>query len=167
MTNIRRHFREGDISFLTNVTYRRMPILVDNSDLLWQSVGDIESELPFELIAWVIMPDHFHVVIDPKGTDVPTLMQRIKLKFSAKYRSANGLKSGRLWQYRFWDHIIRDQDDLNRHIDYIHYNPVKHGLVGSPLEYGQSSFQKYYNAGDYTEDWGIAEDPTDGANLGE
>ncbi|MDP2728820.1 MAG: transposase, partial [Dehalococcoidia bacterium] len=59
-----------------------------------------------------------------------------------------------IWQRRFWEHVIRDQTDFNRHCDYIHYNPVKHGLVNSPLEWKHSSFRKFVEKGLYRQDWG-------------
>jgi len=65
------------------------------------------------------------------------------------------LASGRVWQNRFWDHIIRNQEDLNRHIDYIHFNPVKHGFVKSPFDWSHSSIHKYHAEGFYTRGWGL------------
>ena len=121
----------------------------------------------YRLLAWVILPDHVHVVFDPQKQDVAGLTKRIKLKFSAGYRSRHGLTSGRLWQYRYWDRIIRDQDDLNRHIDYIHYNPVKHGLVKDPFDYDHSSIHQYAEQGIYHTGWGRNEDPTSAGTYGE
>ena len=82
-------------------------------------------------------------------------MKEFKLKFSGLYRSRHHLNSGRIWQYRFWDHIIRNQDDMNRHIDYIHYNPVKHGLTDDPSKYEHSSISKFRKSGYYENDWGV------------
>ena len=79
------------------------------------------------------------------------------MTFSASLRSELGVRSGRVWQYRFWDHIIRDQIDLNKHIDYIHYNPVRHGLTTSPFDWKESSFDEYYKRGLYPDDWGVKE----------
>ncbi len=81
-------------------------------------------------------------------------MKRIKLSFSKKYRFESG-EIGRVWQYRFWDHVIRDNNDLNNHIDYIHYNPVKHSLTGNPFLYTHTSLKNFYNKGYYAKDWGI------------
>jgi putative transposase len=77
------------------------------------------------------------------------------------------MKSGQVWQNRFWDHILSDQEDLNRHIDYIHYNPVKHGLTDDPLEWEHSSFRVYRSRGFYSDGWGVTDDPTDGRATGE
>jgi putative transposase len=157
MTNIRRYFRPGNVYFLTHVTHERIPILVDNSDLLWQALQSVNSNLRFDIVAWVVLPDHFHLVIDPVDNNVSRLMKGVKLSFSTNYRKRVGMRSGRMWQYRFWDHVIRDQADLNRHVDYIHYNPVKHRLTASPFEWEHSSIHKYFREGYYPDDWGMKE----------
>ena len=79
--------------------------------------------MQIEIIASVILPDHVHYLFDTNGRDISLIMQRIKMSFGAIYRKRHNLKSGRLWQNRFWDHIIRDQDNFNNHVSYIHYNP--------------------------------------------
>ena len=157
MTNIRRYFRPGNVYFLTHVTYERRPILVSHFDDLWDAIQRVKNEYDFNLLAWCILPDHFHILIDPIKSQTSSIMRRIKLSFSSKYRRSIANKSGRVWQYRFWDHQIRSQSDLNRHIDYIHYNPVKHALVKSPAEYRLSSFSEYAIRGYYPADWGNIE----------
>lgn len=153
MTNIRRYFDEGQIYFLTHVTYKRIPILVENISFVWDAFTYVRGINHYELIGWVILPDHIHMIVDPKGNDLSDLVKRFKIKFSGLYRSANNLRSGRLWQYRYWDHIIRDESDLNRHLDYIHYNSVKHRLSSTPYEYEHSSFSKFVELGYYDETW--------------
>jgi len=167
MTNIRRYFKKGNVYFLTHVTYNRAPILAQNTGLLWQALQSMENDFPFEMIAWVVLRDHFHIIIDPKDNNLSSLMRRIKLSFSTNYRKRVGLTCGRIWQYRFWDHIIRDIEDPNRHIDYIHYNPVKYGLTNNPFEYTHSSIHKYFSQGYYSEGWGTNEDPTSEGNFDE
>ena len=157
MTNIRRYFKAGNIYFLTHVTYDRVPILVDQFDLLWQAIQSARKETPFEFIAWDVLPDHLHMIIDPLDNDLSSLMKRMKLTFSTNYRKRIGMRRGRAWQYRFWDHIIRDHHDLNHHVDYVHYNPVKHGLTVSPLQWEYSSIHDYFKEGFYPEDWGVRE----------
>ena len=76
------------------------------------------------------------------------------MSFSASYLKRLGLKSGRVWQNRFWDHIVRDEKDWNSHVDYIHYNPVKHGHVLTPFEWKNSSIHEFYRLGKYERDWG-------------
>ena len=157
MTNIRRFKNANQIYFLTHVTYKRNPILLINANLLFDAIKFVKSNINFVLIAWVILPDHFHLIIDPESNDISEIVKNIKLKFSGLYRSKNNLKSGRIWQYRFWDHVIRNEDDLKQHLDYIHYNPVKHGLTAKPREYCYSSFKEFLAQGLYDEDWGIKE----------
>lgn len=157
MTDIRRYFRSGDISFLTHVTHKRLPILTKNIDLLCKAWHSIKAKSQITLIAWVVLPDHMHVLVKNRNCDLSSLTKRFKLSFSYHYRWRHELVRGRVWQYRFWDHIIRDQDDLHRHIDYIHYNPIKHGLTKDPKQYRYSSFHDYYMRGYYGDDWGCRE----------
>ena len=155
MTNIRRYYKKGQIYFITCVTYNRKRILIPDIDLFWESIQSTKSKLSFEIIAWVIIPDHFHMIIDPKEANLSDIIKRIKLSFSKKHKFEHKSVAGRIWQNRFWDHIIRDQEDLNKHIDYIHYNPVKHSLVKSPFKYDFSSLNEYKDF--YNEDWGVKE----------
>jgi putative transposase len=154
MSNLRRYHKEGNIYFITNVTYGRKPILVDNVDLFWDSVESVKRQANFEFIAYAILPDHFHVLIDPIDFEISKLLQKIKMSFGVRFRTSRNIRSGRVWQNRFWDHIIRNQSDMNRHIDYIHYNPVKHGLAKSPFDWKYSSIHAYKVRGYYSEDWG-------------
>ena len=167
MTNIRRYYDIGNVYFLTHVTYKRKPILVNHADILKNSLNRVKSEYVFEIIAFVILPNHFHILIDPDTNDVSKLMRKFKLTFSAGYRAIHKIDSGRAWQYRFWDHVIRNQEDMNRHIDYIHYNPVKHGLVTNPFDWEHSSILDYLKAGYYNKDWGIDKKVEIDGNFGE
>ncbi|MBU1320585.1 MAG: transposase [candidate division Zixibacteria bacterium] len=167
MTNIRRYFKEGQLYFTTHVTYERLPILVDYAGDLLRAFEYANGTLPHEMLAWVILPDHFHAIIDPKGSSLSAIIKLAKLKFSGSYRSAKHLKSGRVWQYRFWDHVIRSESDLSAHIDYIHYNPVKHGITRKPADHKFSTVHKFLELGNYSKDWGVHDDPTHGANIGE
>ena len=157
MKTLRRYHRSGDICFITNVTYERSTILIKHIELFWKAFNNTKSKTPFELIAWVILPDHYHLVIDPREENISSLLQRMKMSFAASYRQAHGMRSGRVWQNRFWDHIIRDDSDLQKHIDYIHFNPVKHGLVRSPFEWSHSSVFQFYPEQDWHFDLKLAE----------
>jgi len=167
MTNIRRYPKEGNVYFLMHVTHDRLPILIENFDLLWYAIESMKENTPFDLMAWVVLPDHCHMIIDPYDNDLSKLMKQIKLSFSANYRKKAGMRRGRVWQNRFWDRIIRDDNDLNRHLDYIHYNPVKHGLTTDPFEYPHSSIHRYYEMGYYTKDWGSKAIMDDKGEFGE
>ena len=109
------------------------------------------------ITAWVVLPDHFHLILSPKEKVLDRYIHDFKLSFGSIYRKSNNLNSGNLWQSRFWDHIIRNQNDMNTHIDYIHYNPVKHGYTDDPFKWEFSSINKFSKEGVYQPDWGNVE----------
>jgi putative transposase len=150
MKTLRRYnFKDRDY-FITIVTYQRRKILHKDTSLFWKCWDDIK---PY---AWVIMPDHFHAIINCGNHSISQIIHAFKIKYSRRFRNKFG--PGRVWQNRFWDHIIRNQEDLNHHLDYIHYNPVKHGITHNPFDYEGSSLQKYYEDGYYSIDWGAKEE---------
>ena len=167
MSLLRRYYSPGNSYFVTGVTYDRKPILVKNYDLFKQSIAITKEQLPFEMPAWVILPEHFHMLVEPGQSDLSEIIKRIKLSFAGKYRIRNRARGGRVWQLRFWDHIIRNESDMNRHIDYIHYNPVKHGLVRRPIDYEHSSFRRFIADGFYTSNWGEMEEVELSGEFGE
>jgi len=152
MSILRRYKSDFTVYFITNVTYQRKPILVGNADLLMNAIDSYRDII--EILAYVILPDHFHMLIDIRGKDISNIMQKIKMSFGVQYRIRMNIDSGRAWQHRFWDHAIRNQNDLNNHIDYIHYNPVKHGHSKSPFKWKHSSIHDYMEQGLYASDWG-------------
>ena len=117
--------------------------------------------------SWVVLPDHFHMIVDPKDNDLSGIVRRLKLSFANLYHIQQGMKRGTIWQPRFWDHIIRDRVDMNRHIDYIHYNPVKHGFVSDPFKWRYSSLDRYHKNGYYARDWGVNEQLWTDGEFGE
>ena len=167
MSKLLRYYEEGNVYFVTAVTRNRENILLKHQNLLQDSIEKYKEKLRFSLVAWVILPDHFHMIIDPKDSDLSLIIQKLKLSFSKKYRYISGDGFGHVWQSRFWDHIIRDQVDMNNHVDYIHYNPVKHGYVKSPFVWSPSSIHEYYKRGYYTKDWGVSEELTFVGTYGE
>lgn len=146
MKSLRRYYFKNHYYFLTVVSYQRKPILIDNIDLFWESWRDIKLE------AWVVLPDHFHVILNSKNKGISNIIHQFKRRYSWYYNRF--IQKGRVWQNRYWDHIIRNQEDLNRHIDYIHYNPVKHKIIDDPFLYKHSSLIKYFENGFYPRDWG-------------
>ncbi|MDH3890149.1 MAG: transposase [candidate division Zixibacteria bacterium] len=167
MSILRRFHSTHSICFITCVTYQRRPILAEHVDLLWTAVHNVRKQTHFEVNAYAILPDHFHLVLDPLQGDFTKIMQRAKMSFGMLFRKKMGLSSGRVWQHRYWDHMIRDQEDMNNHIDYIHYNAVKHGLVDSPSEWEHSSFGKFQDIGVYSQDWGVLKRPCFDGEFGE
>jgi len=153
MSKLLRYFAPGQFCFITAVTFCRERILHQHADLLIRAVRRARMKSPFSVIAWAILPDHFHAVIKSPRGDADKITQRVKLSFSLQWQRASG-RSGPIWQHRYWDHIIRSEEDMKRHVDYIHYNPVKHGLVASPGAWPLSSYHRYLRQGYYEADWG-------------
>jgi putative transposase len=159
MSNLRRYNSFGKPYFITCVTYNRRPFLLNHEEMLLQSLYRSETKFNRELIAWVILPEHFHLLVDLSSDNISSFMHWIKQSFSMNFRKLNGNGIGRVWQYRFWDHIIRDEKDLQRHLDYIHYNPVKRGLVKNPFDYHYSSINNYREY--YPDGWGVKDGESD------
>ena len=147
MKTLRRYHLDNRDYFITAVTFNREEILLRDIQLFWK------CRVSSRPIAWVILPDHFHITINTGDKGISTLIHSFKITYARRYRDKHG--PGRVWQNRFWDHLIRDQDDFNRHLDYIHYNPVKHGLTSDPFTYEYSSLNGYYQDGLYQRDWGV------------
>jgi putative transposase len=163
----RRAKTPGGTFFFTVVTYNRRNFLCipENIVLLRQAFRKVMTHHPFKIEAIVILPDHLHCLWTlPTGDeDFSTRWRFIKSYFShhcePTYQGQVSASRGRkgekaVWQRRFWEHQIRDEADFIRHVEYIHYNPVKHGLVSAPIDWEYSSFRRYVRAGDYPADWG-------------
>jgi putative transposase len=144
-----------------------MPILVENVDLFHKAMSRATDLFGFEVSAWVVLSDHFHILLHPRSTDLSRILRGFKQGFGLLYRQRMQVRSGRVWQLRFWDHIIRDQEDFNRHIDYIHYNPVKHGYVQRAVDYPHSSFPDFVKHGLYSADWGTKDKSCFEGDFGE
>jgi putative transposase len=156
----RRVYFPGGTFFFTLVTYKRRPLFSadDMVSRLRQVFGDVKNKRPFDTRAIVILPDHIHCIwtLPPGDSDYSTRWRLIKTAFS--YTITSDPKNNRVWQLRFWEHFIRDELDLQRHIDYIHFNPVKHGLVLSPKDWPYSSFHRYVADGLYPIDWAASDE---------
>ncbi len=155
MKSLRRYNQPGNVVFTTHVTFDRRPILMQHRDLLTEALGEAATETATRMQAHVILPDHLHLLTQSQVTATSDFVRLFKIKFAGRLRSRLGLKLGRLWQNRFWDHIIRDENDLRHHIHYIHYNPVKHGLVSSPFDWELSSIHAPEFAEQYYREWGM------------
>ncbi len=154
MSKLLRFHKNSDICFVTSVTYLRRPILAENANLMIKVLDEFSKRLQINILAYSILPDHIHLLVDCNGNDLSKIMQKMKFSFTKRFKYGQNNRKAKVWQSRFWDHIIRDQNDMNRHIDYIHYNPVKHGLTRSPFKWKYSSIHTYYSAGYYSDDWG-------------
>jgi len=157
VTNIRRYYLPDSVVFLTAACHDHQPLLRPEGmkSLLLEVMREVKAEQPFSMLAWVILDDHFHCLIRPESPDFSRLMHAVKTRFAHRRKAAMGITgSAPAWQRRFWDHLIRNEDDLARHLDYIHFNPVRHGYAPCPGEYPYSSFKEYLARGNYTPDWG-------------
>jgi len=155
--NYKRLFIPNSYIFITVCTYKRQNILIDNIEYLRKSFKYALCVFNFEIIAIVVNPDHLHMIIKTENiNNYPKIIGIIKKHFTQisniKY-SINENRESNIWQRRFYEHTIRDENDLYKHIDYIHYNPIKHGLSTSPKNWTFSSFNKFVKEGLYDENW--------------
>ena len=156
--NFRRYYLPNSIVFITNFVNNREPIFAESVyvNLFRETLRTVKALHPFQMIAYVLLPNHNHLLIRPTGpSNFSRIMQSAKSYFTYAYKQVRGL-DGRLqfWQKRFHDHIIRDATDLERHLHYIHYNPVKHRLATRPEEWPHSSFLDWKQKGAYPDQWG-------------
>jgi putative transposase len=162
MVLYRRNFVPGGTFFFTAaLADRRTGVLIENIDLLRHACRVTCRERPFSVDAVVVLPDHLHIIttLPTDDADYPGRWKRCKSLFSrlVAKRSSGGSKNQRgeyaLWQRRYWEHAIRDDTDFERHVSYIHYNPVKHGLVARVADWPFSSFHRYVAQGILPGDW--------------
>jgi len=153
----------GTYFFTVNLLQRSSDLLVEEVELLRGIVRGVRADRPFHIDAWVVLPDHMHCVWTlPQGdADYSGRWQCIKTGFSkavpaTEVRTATRIARGErgIWQRRFWEHTVRDERDYVRHVDYVHYNPVKHGLVARAAGWRFSSFHRAVREGIYPADWG-------------
>jgi len=164
MPNYIRARFEGGYYFFTVVTYQRIKLF--GTELarrcLREAIEKTQSRRPFETIAFCLLFDHLHYIwkLPEDDTDYSKRWSSIKGQFSKEYLKLSGqrkrvspsrARKGEvcIWQRRFWEHQIRDENDLQRHVDYVHYNPVKHGFVQHVEEWPWSTYHKYVKEGFY------------------
>ncbi len=159
MSDYRRIFIPGGVYFFTVVTFQRKPIFLDpdNVSLLRAAFKHIMVTRPFTIDAIVVLPDHLHCLwrLPELDDDFSSRWREIK-KYVSKRIGGAGIRAKEkdIWQRRFWEHTVRNENDWQRHMDYIHYNPVKHGLVLSPAQWPYSSFCRAVANGWYDINWG-------------
>jgi putative transposase len=178
---------EGGTYFFTLVTQNRLPLLTQDMvrQALRESIHEVRQSLPFKIDAWVLLPDHLHTIwtlpdgdanyqarwaIIKRGVSKINMVRKTHPTLSDKELSPSMQKrrEGGFWQRRFWEHAIRDEEDFHRHLDYIHWNPVKHGYVTNPTDWPYSTFHRFVAQGLYPSNWGgggANEDSAD--NFGE
>jgi len=168
MSRYKRYRISGGCYFFTvNLQDRDSSLLIEHIDLLRDSIRECKRIKSFYIDAWVVLPEHMHCVWTlPEGdNDFSSRWKIIKTRFSKalpkdESRSRVQLKRGErgIWQRRFWEHAIRDDRDYQNHMDYVHFNPVKHGLVDNVRDWPFSSFHRYVEKGIYPSEWASADD---------
>jgi putative transposase len=168
MPNYNRFRVEGGLYFFTVVTYHRLPFLVTLSaqKILHDAWQTAQARFPFDTLAVCLLPDHLHCIwkLPADDSNYSIRWRVIKNLFTVRYLKEVGMEETRnesrikrheaaIWQRRFWEHTILDEDDFEAHLDYIHYNPIKHGLVERAADWKWSSFHKYVHEGLYDIYW--------------
>jgi putative transposase len=159
----------GSSVFLTLITYDRTKLfsVPENIDKLRKACAIVVAEKPFKIDAAVILPEHIHFLwtLPPDDPDYSYRVGRMKVLFTRALRGANNLpddvcesrrkhRESDVWQRRFYEHTIRDEFDFRKHLDYLHFNPVKHRLVKCVHDWQYSSFHRGVKRGEYDVKWG-------------
>ena len=165
MPNYRRDLTQGGVYFFTLVLQdRSKDYLVRHINELRAAFKETNERYPFKTVAICVLPDHLHWIMQlPENEqDYAIRIRLFKTLFSKSlpksYRQQNESHQKRgdlgIWQRRFWEHLIRDDEDLANHWDYIYYNPVKHGYVQAVKDWAFSSFHRDVKKGIFPDDWG-------------
>ena len=165
--NYRRVFVPGASYFFTlTLQDRRSDLLIRKIKELRMAFQRVMEAYPFAIDGIVVLPEHIHMsmTLPPDDINYSQRISFIKSAFSRQIEPIEFMNSSRktkrergVWQRRFWEHLIRDEQDYERHLDYIHYNPVKHGHVKSPSQWTYSSIHRYINAGILPANWASAD----------
>jgi REP-associated tyrosine transposase len=166
MPNYRRVWCPGGTYFFTVTLLERHhnDLLVRHIDALRHAVACVRARHPFTIHGWVVLPDHLHCVIELPSGDANYAMRwaLIKQRFSKAIPATEPRNEARqrraergIWQRRYWEHLIRDERDYAAHMDYVHFNPVKHGLVSRVQDWPHSTFRRLVRMGVYPLEWGL------------
>lgn len=169
MPEYRRIKKAGGTYFFTVVTRGRRPILTypEVRQALREGISQVRQTMPFSIEAWVLLPDHLHAIWTLPEHDDRFAARWAVIKSCVTKRCGNLFgpgenvsisrsrrKEGGVWQRRFWEHIIRDEADFHRHLDYLHWNPVKHEYVKTPMDWPYSTIHRFVAQGFYPPNWG-------------
>ncbi|MBI2311668.1 MAG: transposase [Betaproteobacteria bacterium] len=164
MSDYRRfRFPGGTYFFTVCLADRRSDLLVRQVAALRRAVTETRRLRPFHVDGWVVLPEHLHCIwtLPPGDADFSNRWKAIKIRFvqalpAVEHRSPAQVARGErgIWQHRFWEHAIRDEEDFARHLDYVHFNPVKHGWAKTAAAWPYSTFGRWVAAGTYPHDWG-------------
>ena len=167
--NYRRLFVPNGFVHIIITSYERKPVFIDNIEILRTAFRNVQKLYKFEIVAICILPEHIHLILHPENiNNYPKIISSIKHYFSRNVGQVCptddlkiGYKNKRekgIFQRRYWEHTIKDEEELNNQINYIHYNPVKHGLVNNVKDWQYSSFHKFVKLGLYENNWGAEKD---------
>jgi len=149
MPNYRRNYVPGGTYFFTLVTFQRRKYFDTSKklDLLHGKIRQVQRNKPFELLAYCLLPDHIHLLIElpEEESNFSIRMREIKRLTTLGMKRVTFENVDRIWQDKYWEHTIRDEKDLQTHFDYIHYNPIKHGLMETYDGWKWSSFRYYFD----------------------
>lgn len=154
----------GTFFFTVNLADRRGDLLVANIEALRAAMRSVRQRHPFEIVAMVVLPNHMHAIwrLPDGDANYPVRWSLIKAGFSRSLPKTEAIHGGRarkrergIWQRRYWEHQIRNDDDLARHVDYVHFNPVKHGYVTQAIEWPHSSIHRFVRDGSLPDTWGM------------
>ena len=172
--NYKRVFVLNSYVHLIVVAYNRKDIFIENIELLRVSFKNAKQFFDFEIIAICVLSNHIHMILNPKNIhEYPKIITSIKHYFSRHYDVGvetptygyvNKGEKG-VFQRRYFEHTICSQEELNNHINYIHYNPVKHGYVKNVKDWKYSSFHKFVEDKFYDNNWGSSADIENIKNL--
>jgi len=169
MADYRRYFVPGGTYFFTVVTRGRVPLFRHTTarQLLGNVIRDCRRKWPFEINAFVLLPEHLHTIwsLPPGDAAYPRRWGWIKKEFTKCWLASGGVeqpmtparrqrKERGVWQPRYWEHTIDEEHDFERHFDYVHYNPVKHEHVDCPKDWPFSSFHRWVKRDTYDQEWG-------------
>ena len=162
------HYRRAEAAggtyfFTANLAERHSDLLVREVEELRMVIQTVKKAHPFTTLAMVVLPEHLHAIwrLPPGDANYPLRWSQIKAGFSRRLAKGEHIRASRktkrergIWQRRYWEHQIRNESDLTRHVDYIHYNPVKHGWVSRPVDWPHSTLHGYIERGLVALDWG-------------
>ncbi len=172
----RADIKGGTYFFTVNLAERKNTLLVDEIDKLRNIMNKVKKQHPYRLDAMVVLPDHLHAIwtLPVDDNNFVTRWMLIKSGFSRQIAKEERVNKSRktkgergIWQRRYWEHLIRDEYDYEKHVDYIHYNPVKHGHVERAVDWPYSSIHEYISKGMLNRDWGHSEGSLNGKMYGE
>jgi len=147
---------------------------------LRDAIKTTQSKHTFTIDAWVLLPDHLHCIWTPPKDDSDcakrwsVIKRKVSIACAEQYKNEAWITASKkkhrestIWQRRYWEHQIRDQQDFNNHVDYIHYNAVKHGLCDEPMQWPYSTLHRYVKDNIYKPNWSVEEKGFDGTEFGE